>query len=298
MIIFPAALFSQDIDPAQYRQNPLLLNPAYAGSWKALRLASDLRGDFIRQKNDPDTRDNNLSAAFSADIYFDKIKSGFGVNYYSNEMALNTASVTGTRTGLDYAFHLPLCKDSSGNAKMWLQAGVEYAHQVLNYHFDFKYAQDYNDLSAGILLFSKNFYLGFSARHINEPHNNILVSTRVPFGCTADMGFKIKLSERLPDFFIQEHGLLVYDGISTNVFAGVDINYNKVYVGAAYGTFYEAAVYSVGFRLHAVQSGYSYERGFYGNSRLYMPGSHELYVRFHIFQKKTKLLLNNSGFIY
>jgi type IX secretion system PorP/SprF family membrane protein len=205
--------FTQAQDPqvSQFYATPLYLNPAFAGSAMAPRV------NFTHRNQWPSSSANYVTSILSADMYFDKFKSGVGFIFNSDSQF---ADLNTTEFGGIYSYHLKLSDNLT--AKLGVQGsyvtrGIKFngttGDQISNYLSTGVYAPstdpvaqratngvtiNYADFSTGALVYSEQFWIGASLHHINQPSqsfNNNDARLSMKIGIQA--GYRIPLADYL-----------------------------------------------------------------------------------------------------
>lgn len=171
-------LKAQDPLFTQFYANPLYLNPAFAGSHRCPRVVMNHRNQW------PAIQGTYVTNSFSYDQHISAIAGGLGVLVTRDDAGSGT--LTSTTASLIYSYFLPVTKSFS--IKAGLQ--VSYFQKVLDWDkltFGDQIDQQlgfisqtsenrngqqpvsYLDFSAGLLGYSKSFYIGGAVHHLTEP---------------------------------------------------------------------------------------------------------------------------------
>lgn len=278
----------QDPLISQYMFNPLLVNPAYAGS-KDYAMASALyRTQWVKLKGSPET--------FLASIHgpvFKSRKVGLGFTISNDNIGIiNRTNVFG-----DYAYHIPL----TNKLKLGLgvKAGIFYQSNKLssailtdNSQIDPVYsAANTNkvtpEVGAGAYLYSKKFYLGLSVPHFlsYDASRPLSFSSNKVYNYVRHFWFTTGVAiEASPDFVIRPSLMIRYSKYAP---MQADINCNFLikkflWLGATYRTgdkeagAMESIIGIIEFQLtKQFRLGYSYD---FTRTQLnnYSNGSHEI----------------------
>lgn len=212
LLVFVLTLFSffsaievkaQDAQFSQFYAAPLYLNPAFAGNTQLSRVGINYRNQW------PSINANFTSYSAYFDHYFDMIRSGVGLIVSRDEEGL--AGLRSTSVGAQYAYQLRLTDN------LTFRPGVQAAVYNRNLNFDRLTFGDqwdpetqsfqnptgemsngdsktFFDLSFGGVLYSENFWLGYSVFHLNEPNQSILgEESKLPMKHSFHAGYKILL---------------------------------------------------------------------------------------------------------
>ncbi|MGP1515282.1 MAG: PorP/SprF family type IX secretion system membrane protein [Bacteroidales bacterium] len=201
MISYITETKAQDPHFSQFFANPIYTNPAFTGAAVCPRVGITYRDQWP-----------SLGAfkTFSAsyDQFFDIISGGIGLYIMSDKQSdfyrVNSAE-------LIYSLRLRLSTDITLN----LAAQAEITNHALNWDelifpdmIDTRYGQIYRttlakmpdktsktyfDIGTGALLFSENWYVGFSAVNLLRPDEGFISYNRLPIKFTANAGMRFNL---------------------------------------------------------------------------------------------------------
>jgi type IX secretion system PorP/SprF family membrane protein len=197
-------LKAQDPEFTQFYANPLYLNPAFAGSMRCPRLAMNYRNQW------PAINRAYVTYSASYDQHVDAIGGGLGVlvvNDVAGNGTLNTTNVS-----LIYSYFLPVTKDFSIKAGIqgtFAQKRLDFARLTFGDMIDPKMGfsnmsrEDPNagrtvsnvNFSAGILGYSKLFFIGGSAHHLLNANEGFIGNSALPMKISAHTGAVIPLSD-------------------------------------------------------------------------------------------------------
>ncbi len=290
-------LNAQDPVFSQFYASPLNLNPAFAGNTYAPHIALNYRNQWSSIFN------AYVTYAVSYDQYFENLKSGLGVSIMmdrAGDGVYNTGAFN-----LTYAYRLPITEDI--NLKGGVQVGI---HQV-SLDWDKLVFLDQLDpidgqtqiseenrpeilskssfnASAGLLFYSRMFYAGVSAFHINTPDESLLeinesllegLPMRLSFHGGAQFSLTKDNKSRFPAFIspnlmytkqksFQQLNLGTYVGLGP-IFGGVW--FRHTFANS------DAAIFLIGFNKGIFKIGYSYDWTVSG-LQTESNGSHEVSV--------------------
>ena len=295
ILVFTVFLFdlkAQDPQFTQFYANPLYLNPAFAGTARCPRICMNYRNQW------PNLSGNYVTYSFSGDLHIDALAGGLGVLVTTDDQAHGTLKTT--NASLIYSYQAVINREFS--LKFGLQA--TYMQKSLdrdNLHFgdmiDARRGFVWNtneaipannkagaDFSAGVLGYSKNYFFGFAAHHLNQPDEGLLGTSKLPAKFTAHAGAIIEL----------EKGGESY--LSPNILFQSQQKFNQLNLGLYYvkgpfvaGLWYrnaDAVIALIGIKNDNFQAGYSYDvtvSKLAGNTA----GAHEISVQIK-FECKTK----------
>ena len=291
---------AQDVGFSQFYANPLYLNPAFAGSKVAPRIALSYRAQW------PGLVSAFSTVSASYDQYINDMHGGIGAILLSDRQGDHGMLNTNMLAAM-YSFRFQLHEDIFVN--LALQAGV--VNMNLNWDPNIMRWPDqidancgwinltsatppdnrskfYPDFAAGAMIYGPAWYAGFAAHHLNQPSQGFYAEDRVPMKFTANAGGLINLSEERrrqsslglgtpvisPNFIYQYQGGFHYFNY------GLYLDWMPFLVGAWFRhstTNVDAFIFMVGAQHDHFKVGYSYDVTLseMGNSTL---GSHELTV--------------------
>ena len=188
-IFFLSEVRGQDPVFTQFYASPTILNPAFAGSRNSTRFSAGYRSQWLNIKS-------NLNTFYaSADGFLGSINSGVGANIINQKEELTNYSYT--QINVLYSFHIKLSEDLSlfpgisfGYGLKQLDFGnLLFEDQIdlatgninpSNEQFAEKNKIDLFDFSAGMVLYHTNAWLGFSAKHLNNPDISFIEEEELP----------------------------------------------------------------------------------------------------------------------
>ena len=181
-------LKAQDPEFTQFYANPLYLNPAFAGSARCPRLVFNYRNQW------PGIADTYITYSASYDQHVDAISGGLGILVTSDQAGEGTINTT--NASLIYSYYLPITKAFSvklGVQAAFAQKNVDWTKLTFGDMIDQKlgFINGTNevqpnttngnlDFSAGILGYSKSFFIGGSAHHLTEPNESFYEGSPSP----------------------------------------------------------------------------------------------------------------------
>ena len=262
--------YAQDPQFTQFYANPIYLNPAFAGSHGCPRFAMNYRNEW------PSLTGNYVTYSMSYDQYFKNISGGIGVIALHDQQGQGT--IYTSTIGLVYSYHLKV------NRKFQMMFGAKAA--MVNKYLDwdkltfgdmidprrgFIYqtgdvqrggSRYFFDASAGLVGFSKHFFFGFAAHHLNRPDESMIIgSSRLPIRMTGHMGAEIKLggkSQYRNITSIMPNIIYQYQNGFQEIAIGTYVKYGAFNVGAWYRN-KDAFILSIGVDTGKFKLGYSYD---------------------------------------
>ena len=279
----------QDPQYSQYMFNPLVLNPAYAGSREVMSAVLLYRNQWVNLDGAP----NTLTASFNTPLKNNKI--GLGLHIVSDKIGPKTTN----EYVASYAYRLKLAQ---GKLALGLRAGV------YDYRFDWNKI-DYKDkddvfnanqqthvikptFDFGMYYYTKSFYAGAAFSHLSiseyKTTNNItdFRSKLVPhFVGTVGKAFEINSKLTFRPTAVVRLANKVPPSIDVNASVLLD---EKLWLGVGLRSDKDL-VFIAEFNISKLMRvGYSYDAA---TQKIYSQnhGSHEIFIGFDIdfFQSKT-----------
>lgn len=159
-------LAQQDPQFSQYMFNPLMINPAYAGSRENLSFALFVRDQWTGFPGAPKTQTLSVHSPLK------NKKMGLGLNIVGDQIGpKKSTAILGT-----YAYRIKLGK---GKLSFGLRGGlvkydinwaeVDFKDQTDNYAMNGVDSKTLPTFDFGMYYYGKSFYAGLSVNHLNEP---------------------------------------------------------------------------------------------------------------------------------
>jgi len=238
---------AQEVAFSQFYSSPLYLNPAMTGLTYSPRFTLNYRNQL------PDFNNAFQTYAVSYDQHFDKINSGFGLSlladramlniYNHNKVALhysyllNVNSRVAMKFGAEAAF---VQKSVRWNELIFLDqidplAGVQSPDTPSQENLPSESSFIYPDFSAGVLIFTRDFYGGVSVKHLTRPHitiDDFDADSRLYLYSSVHAGKVFSFnSVRKYDPFIAPNILYANQEVFNQVTAGATFGTRPVYAG-------------------------------------------------------------------
>ncbi|GIV26504.1 MAG: membrane protein [Bacteroidia bacterium] len=294
---FNSLLSQQDPQYNMYLFNQYIINPAYGGTREALAIVASLRNQWVSFPGAPQTAYVSMHAPIK------KYRLGYGIAAMNDRIgARNTsagyASISyilplsskwklsfGARAGAtNYQFNLNKTeyKDADDNSFALLNS---YQKTVL-------------DMDAGLYLYTRSFYFGFSATHINQAR--IINSSFAVGGGTSSVVYKL-----IPhgffilgkSFFINDNFLLNVNYLQQSVgsrFKGdLSVNAlikNRIWLGIFVRGDYGGGLLTQVIINKQIRIGYSYDVG--AGIKRSLGGTHEIMIGWDIRAKNNTSVIN------
>lgn len=196
-------VFAQDPEFSQYYAAPLYLNPAFTGTANDHRFIANHRNQW------PNITNGFVTYAFSYDYNMHNLNSGIGLLVTVDKAG--TAGLKSTQFNFQYAYRVHLADKwvlSSGLNFGVASRNIDFNKLIFRDQLSFDSdgnlppSADYNninsstyfDFGAGVLLYSRMIWFGFSAAHLNEPNRSLMdEDASVPIKTTLHGGIRIPL---------------------------------------------------------------------------------------------------------
>lgn len=194
---------AQDPEFTQFYANPLYLNPAFAGTARCPRVVLNYRNQW------PALSGTFVTISSSYDQHVESLYGGLGLlvtNDKAGEGTLTTTNVSGM-----YSYQLPLSRSFSlkfGFQATYFQKSLDWTKLTFGDMIDPRRGFIYNtgdqprggtrsnvDFSAGMLGFSKQFFIGGAVHHLTEPDESLINgNSPLPMKITGHAGAVIPLN--------------------------------------------------------------------------------------------------------
>ena len=301
LLVFGCSFLAKAQDPefTQFFANPLYTNPAFAGTSAGPRFAINYRNQW------PSVSGAFVTYAASYDQHFDGIGGGIGVQVWRDQAGDGRLSTTAASFAYSYDLRIiDNSKDDYFILKPALQAGffqrsidfskLKFGDQI-NPRLGFvnptgeklpSTGVDRTDLipdfSAGLLGFTKTYYVGFAINHIIEPSQSFFGNPRstLPRKYTFNAGLTVPIDKwrREPTTFISPNILFQRQANFTQVNFGAYLIKNYFIAGLWYRQTRpnsDALMAMVGVKKDPIKICYSYDLTV-SDARAAAVGSHEI----------------------
>ena len=309
--LFSLTTMAQDPHFSQFHANPMYLNPAYTGSSFCPRVIMNYRnqwpalaGDYVTYNTSFDFGMNEIHGGLGLIVLHDR--QGWGV--------LNTNKIS-----LLYSYHAKL----SGTTTLSGGFQFSYFERQLDANQDFgdeihpqygfildsndPYANpeylkiSFTDLSIGLLLNPRQYFIGAAAHHITEPSYAFLDQEnlgKLPMKITVHGGSRIVMEDLgwfnstfLSRFSVlTPHLLFQQQGESEQITLGATLSSDHLGLGLSYRRgfkYSDALIIVLGYELEKYKIGYSYDATI-SKLGLSSGGAHEISLQIQLgcFYKK------------
>ena len=298
--------FAQDPEFTQFYANPIYLNPAMAGTNGCPRVNLNYRNQWA-----------NITGAFvtnsvSYDQFVNVLRGGVAIMITNDMAGKNT--LNWTSLNLAYSYHLQVSRKFTmlfGAQAGWNQKFVDWSKLTFGDQIDprrgFIYqtgdlprgrlldngwgTKGFIDLSAGFVGYSKNFYFGFAAKHLNTPEESLILNpdgqSNLPMRFTAHVGTNIEFgkgSQYNNVTSISPNIIYTYQDGFMQLNFGTYIKYGAFTAGAWWRA-RDAFILSIGVDNGSFRLGYSYDITISPLTNA-SGGSHEISLGYNIPCKK------------
>lgn len=282
IMINTTAEAQQETQHSMYFFNPVLLNPAYAGSQEALQITATARDQWTGLKGAPKTQVLSLHSPLRTE------KVGVGFTVLNDELGITK----NTGVYLDLAYSIKVNKKNNRLA-FGVKAGMDFFRQDFSklrindntdeiYMDGFNYRKNLFNVGAGIYYYGKRHYLGISTPRLVKNKINLASDQKALqenhyyfFG-----GIVIKINPAInmrPSFIVKyvNNAPLSIEGNLSFLF------YDKVWIGAMYR--HKAAtglniMYNINQNLRI---GYAYDYQLTSLQK-FSQGSHEIMISYDL----------------
>lgn len=278
---------AQDPTFTQFYANPLYLNPAFAGSHGCPRVNLNYRNEW------PSLSSNYVTYSASYDSYFKNISGGIGVLATHDQQGQGTINTS--NLGLIYSFHLKVNRKFSmlfGAKAAWTQKFLNWDKLTFGDMIDerkgFIYqtgdirnngSRGFFDASAGMVGFSKKFFFGFAAHHLNRPNESMIQGeSKLPIRYTAHAGADIQIGNKsrfATKTYIMPNVIFQYQRGFMEMNIGTYVRYGNFQAGVWYRN-KDAFILTLGINTGTMRIGYSYDVTISKLNNGVSGGSHEV----------------------
>jgi type IX secretion system PorP/SprF family membrane protein len=269
--------WSQDPEFTQFYANPIYLNPALAGSHGCPRININHRNQW------PSLSGAFITNTVSYDQYSTILHGGIAVQVTNDMAGKNT--INWSTINLAYSYHLNVTREFSflfGVQSTWNQKFLDWNKLTFGDQIDprrgFIYqtgdlprgtlldngwgTRGFFDVSAGLVGFSKHFYFGFAAKHLNKPQETmILGDSRMPMRFTGHMGANIVFggkSQYRNTTSLSPNIIYTYQDGFMQLNVGTYVKYGSFTAGAWWRA-RDAFILTIGIDAGTFKFGYSYD---------------------------------------
>lgn len=253
----------QDMRFSQFYAAPLYTNPAFTGATVEHRLVLNYRHQWP-----------NIPGAFesfhaSYEYNAADINSGFGI--MMNREEAGSFGLTTNLVAFSYSYRFQI------NRNIILQPGLKFGYGFRGIDYNKLVFNDqlesgssttldvdafadenisYADISAGLLLYSENYWVSTSLNHVNEPNQALLADglAELPMKFTFQAGYKFSLT-----------GPVVTRRSAKDVTAAIHYDAQGKFDQLDLGAYYNHAPFTFGFWYRGIPAFKRYDKGYSNN---------------------------------
>jgi type IX secretion system PorP/SprF family membrane protein len=281
MLLASGVASAQDVGFSQFYANPLYMNPAFAGTAVAPRIALTYRGQW------PGLVSAFTTVSASYDQYVQDLHGGIGVILMTDRVGDHGALST-NMLGAMYAFNFRLSREVNVSAALQVSLVntnlkwddyLRFPDQI-NAEMGFAYptgaqkpdktSQWAADFNAGLVVYGSKWYAGVAAAHLTQPNVAFYSEDRVPIKLTVHGGGLINVAEErrrqsslsLGSPIISPNVIYQYQGGLHYFNYGLYLDWMPFLVGVWFRNGIENAdafIFQVGVQQDYFKVGYSYD---------------------------------------
>lgn len=281
MLLASGTAAAQDVGFSQFYANPLYMNPAFAGTAVAPRIALTYRGQW------PGLVSAFTTVSASYDQYVSDLHGGIGVILMTDRVGDHGALST-NMLGAMYAFNFRVSREVNVSAALQVSlvnTNLKWDNYLrfpdqINAEMGFAYptgaqapdktSQWAADFNAGVLAYGSKWYAGLSASHLTQPNVAFYSEDRVPIKLTVHGGGLINVAEErrrqssisLGSPIISPNVIYQYQGGLHYFNYGLYLDWMPFLVGVWFRNGIENAdafIFQVGVQQDYFKVGYSYD---------------------------------------
>lgn len=303
-VVFGFGVFAQDPEFTQFYAAPLYLNPAFAGATVCPRMILNYRNQW------PNLTGTFVTYSASYDQFARSIKGGIGFNLLTDRAGEGT--ISNTQISGMYSYHVDISRKVSFKAALqatFVQKRIDWSKLRFGDQIDPRrgwiYQTEetvdrqmaiYPDFSAGVLLYSANYYGGAAVNHLHEPDESFFNSNKAPLPrkFTGHVGGVIPLDrKRVHESTLSPNVLFQMQEDFTQINVGLYLSRGPI-VGGLWYRNSDAFIALIGVQQGMFKFGYSYDATIskLGNPKDGTHGAHEfsLAIQYKCRERKNKLI--------
>lgn len=259
--------FAQDPHFTQFYANPLYLNPAFAGTARCPRICLNYRNEW------PAITGTFVTYSASYDQHVDALHGGVGLlvtNDQAGEGTINTTNISGM-----YSVQMPINRYFSikaGFQATYAQKKLDWSKLTFGDMIDPKQGFVYNtaqqpglssksniDISAGVLGYSKHYFMGAAVHHITQPDESLIQDpAKLPMKITGHAGALIPMDGKGGETFISPNILYQAQQDFRQLNLGLYLMKGPI-VGGLWYRNQDSFIALIGFQQDLFKVGYSYD---------------------------------------
>ncbi len=254
----------------------------------------------------PSLSSNYVTYSASYDSYFKGISGGLGLLATHDQQGKGTINTS--NLGLIYSFHLKFNRKFSmmfGAKAAWTQKFLDFSRLTFGDMIDERKgfifqtgdiikngSRGFFDASAGMVGFSKKFFFGVAAHHLNTPNESMIQGeSKLPIRYTAHAGADIEIGNKsrfATKTSIMPNIIFQYQRGFMEMNIGTYIKYGNFQAGAWFRN-RDAFILTVGVNTGTLRIGYSYDVTVSKLNNGTSGGSHEVSLGLNLKCKDKKV---------
>ncbi len=300
MLSFCESAKTQDAEFSQFLNNPLYLNPAFAGVGIGPRFIANFRNQW------PSINNAYTTYTISYDQDIEKINGGIGLSAFSDKQGSGLYSHLQFTGFYSYQFKMnKLYALKLGISSSYAQKNINYDQFIFTDMIDpnsvtvtqstnestpsFQ-SKNYVDFAAGFLVYSKKLFFGVGVKHLSQPNISFYDGEKstLPVRVALHFGYEFKKNKRSKSFFAPNF-LLIQQGRFRQLNGGVMAGTGVLIAGLNYRYTVnnpDAFILIFGIKNGVFKSAYSYDittSGLSGKSG----GAHEISLAINLGDQKS-----------
>lgn len=285
---------AQDAEFTQFYANPLYLNPALAGSNICPRVCINYRNQW------PAISGTYVTTSASVDRFVYGIKSGIGILVTSDQAGGGTLKTN--NFSAIYSKQIRITREFAINAGFqgtYGEKSIDWSKLTFGDQIDdrrgFIHAtkemqgrskKSFADFSAGLVGFSKRFFVGAAVHHLTQPDEGLIGNSKLPVKFTGHAGAVIPVGGKDSEASISPNVLYQQQQDFRQLNLGVYFTKGAL-VGGLWYRNQDSFIVLLGIQKGIFKAGYSYDVTVSKLTNA-TAGSHELSIGFNFFCKKPK----------
>lgn len=285
---------AQDAEFTQFYANPLYLNPALAGSNICPRVCINYRNQW------PAISGTYVTTSASIDRFVYGIKSGIGILVMNDQAGGGTLRTT--NFSAIYSKQIRITREFAINAGFqgtYGEKSIDWSkltfgdqiHERRGFVYNTNELQErskksFADFSAGLVGFSKRFFIGAAVHHLTQPDEGLIGNSKLPVKFTGHAGAVLPVGGRDSEATISPNVLYQQQQDFRQLNLGVYFTKGALVAGLWYRN-QDSFIVLLGVQKGIFKAGYSYDVTVSKLTNA-TAGSHELSIGFNFFCKKPR----------
>jgi len=307
------SLKAQDLRFSQWHASETYVNPAFTGAYSQPRIILNFRDQW------PNMPQTYISYRAAYDGYINAIRSGIGVFAYQDNQG--DGALQSTTIGMQYMYQVRLSENWALNFGMqlsYLQYRLNWAN--LQFYDQINLLYGFNDalgnpnvtleaspsmlsdasidLGSGVLLYSNNLYIGFSASHLTKPTISFYGdnASAIPVSISGQTGVFIQGPKKKNPLIVNPFALYTNQAGFQQIQAGLYVKKGIILTGLFFKhntSNLSDVVVCAGLSKGLVKFAYSYDIAI-GDLAGLSGGAHELSLMFTFKENNNRTKKNNQ----